>query len=407
MPRPQYRFGAPRQLGPECDRPGPVVWRLGRVGAGRGAAAVRPFYAAVLAIINTETLLFEAGGNSGLTRYFHEASQHQARGTFYLQMQRRRAVGALFCAAALLLAGPRYARATHFATLAAEPWLFGSIAAIVTATLLRLLAHYGLLAMFEVRAALLFQQAFQLARAVVLAAVALQGGRLGELVYALLVVITLEAVLVHTALWRQIRAERAELPPDSSNGARRSASSRSSTKGARCSAGAPSCCWCLHRITRRRPSRSSPWRWTWSPDPEPDGHAIGQPCCAEYLSQTPEEPWAQALAASRVTKFSSLLYCFSIGAAALLLPWFVPTVYGSRYAGAAWLALLVLLPAAFENWVRGCCSPVLLRNARYRDLMRVNILQTGVTLTVLAAAHRLPMSIALVAIVQLGHRSRP
>ena len=69
-----------------------------------------------------------------------------------------------FAPGVLLTVGPPYARATHFDTLAAAPWLFASIAAIVAATLLRLLPHYGLLALFEVRTALLFQQGFQIAR---------------------------------------------------------------------------------------------------------------------------------------------------------------------------------------------------------------------------------------------------
>ena len=48
-------------------------------------------YAAVLAIINLATFVFETGAYSGLTRYFHEASQQGARGTFYRRMQSRRA----------------------------------------------------------------------------------------------------------------------------------------------------------------------------------------------------------------------------------------------------------------------------------------------------------------------------
>ena len=46
-----------------------------------------PMYSAVLAIIGVATLVFETGAYSGLTRYFHEASQHGARGTFYRNMQ--------------------------------------------------------------------------------------------------------------------------------------------------------------------------------------------------------------------------------------------------------------------------------------------------------------------------------
>ena len=45
-------------------------------------------YAAVLAIVGVATLVFEAGANSGLTRYLREASEFGAAGTFYLRMQR-------------------------------------------------------------------------------------------------------------------------------------------------------------------------------------------------------------------------------------------------------------------------------------------------------------------------------
>jgi O-antigen/teichoic acid export membrane protein len=355
-------------------------------------------YSAVLAIIGVTTFAFDAGANSGLTRYLHEASQHGARGTFYRRMQGRRAIAALLCAGVLLTVGPHYARATHFDTLAAAPWLFAFIAAIVAATLLRLLAHYGLLAHFEVRTALLFQHGFQIVRAFALAAVALAGGTLAQIVIALLGVVTIEAVLVHAALWRRIRGERAPLPQGFMERAQTFGLFTILDKGCAMLGGGSVV---LLVLAPHHPATTVALLGLAvdlvgkivSVTAMPFSHLV-----APYLSQTSEEPGAQALAASRVTKFSSLLFCFSVGAGALVLPWFVPTVYGGEYAGAAWFALLMLLPAAFENWVRGCCSPVLLRNGRYRDVMRVNILQAVVTLTVLAVAHRLPVSVALVAI---------
>ena len=63
-------------------------------------------YAAVLAIVAVATLVFEAGANSGLTRYLREASECGATGTFYLRMQRRRWVAAIICAVAVVLLGP-------------------------------------------------------------------------------------------------------------------------------------------------------------------------------------------------------------------------------------------------------------------------------------------------------------
>ncbi|MGH9257332.1 MAG: lipopolysaccharide biosynthesis protein [Vicinamibacterales bacterium] len=355
-------------------------------------------YSTVLAIIAVTTFVFESGANSGLTRYFHESSQHGARGTFYRRMQGRRAIGALLCSGALIAGGPWYAKATHFETLVGEPWLFTFIAAIVAATLLRLLAHYGLLALFEVRIALLLQQGFQIARALALAAVALAGGTLAQIVMTLLVVATIEAVLVHTALWRQIRAERAPLPQGFIGRAQTFGLFTILDKGCAMLGGGSVL---LLVLAPHHPAATVALLGLAvdlvgkivSVTVMPLGNLV-----APYLSQTSEESGAQALAASRLTKFSSLLYCFSIGAGALLLPWFVPTVYGGEYVGAAWFALLMLLPSAFENWVRGCCSPVLLRNGRYRDVMRVNVLQAVVTLAVLSVAHRLPISAALIAV---------
>ena len=351
----------------------------------------------MLAIIGVTTFVFEAVPIAGSRATFTKP-RSTGRADFYRRMQGRRAIAALLCAGVLLTVGPHYARATHFATLAAAPWLFASIAAIVAATLLRLLAHYGLLALFEVRTALLFQQGFQIVRAFVLAAVALAGGTLAQIVIALLVVVTIEAVLVHSALWRQIRAERAPLPQGFMGRAQKFGLFTILDKGCAMLGGGSVV---LLVLAPHHPATTVALLGLAvdlvakivSVTVMPFGNLV-----APYLSQTSEEPEAQALAASRVTKFSSLLFCFSIGAGALVLPWFVPTVYGGEYAGAAWFALLMLLPAAFENWVRGCCSPVLLRNGRYRDVMRVNILQAVVTLAVLAVAHRLPVSVALVAI---------
>jgi len=117
-------------------------------------------YAAVLAIVGVATLVFEAGANSGLTRYLREASECGAVGTFYLRMQRRRWVAAIICAVAVVLLGPIYARSTQLGAAASERWVFICVAVLVAATLTKLLAHYGLLALFEAKTALLFRVAY-------------------------------------------------------------------------------------------------------------------------------------------------------------------------------------------------------------------------------------------------------
>jgi O-antigen/teichoic acid export membrane protein len=355
-------------------------------------------YAAVLAMISLATLIFEAGANSGLTRYLTEASQQNARGTFYRCMQRRRWLAAALCAAVLIAFGPIYARHTQFKNLTTQPWLFVLIAAVVATTLTRLLAHYGLLALFESKAALLFQQGFQITRSGTLALIALAGGRLMHLVLGLLAIACLEALLVHRQLWRIIRTERAPVS--------RAFVNRAQTFGlltvfdkacAMLGSGTV-----LLLVLAPKQSAATMALLGLAVDlvgkivsltVMPMGNLV-----APYLSYKTDDADAQALAAGRVVKLSSLLYSFSIGAGVIFLPQFVSTLYGQRYHGAAALALLLLVPTAFENWIRGTCSPTLLRNGRNRELIRVNIIQAIVTLSTLVLVMRLPIEIAVLAV---------
>src|SRR3954454_23072124 len=86
-------------------------------------------YAAVLAVVWLCTLIFDAGGNSGLTRYLAEAGRSGARGSFYRALQRRRWLIALGLSVLLILLGPYYAESTRFPTLADDPLIFILIAA--------------------------------------------------------------------------------------------------------------------------------------------------------------------------------------------------------------------------------------------------------------------------------------
>jgi O-antigen/teichoic acid export membrane protein len=352
-------------------------------------------YATVLAIISLAMLVFEAGANSGLTRYFSEAAQLDARGTFYRRMQFRRWLATLACGVALVAFGPMYARATRFDTLAAQPWLFVLIAAIVAGSLTRLLAHYGLLALLEAKTALLLQQGFLVLRAVALALIALAGGGLIELVTGLLVIAVFEAIVVHRRLWRFIGAERATVPNAFVN--------RAQTFGLltifdKACAMLGSGSVLLLVLAPNHPATTIAFLALAvdlvgklvSLTVMPMGNLV-----APYLSQTRDACEAQSVAIARVVKLSSLLFSFSVGAGLLLLPWFISAVYGARYNGAIFLALVLLVPTAFENWIRGSCSPALLRNGRYGDLVKVNIVQAIITLVTLALVHRQPVEIVL------------
>ena len=355
-------------------------------------------YGAVIAIIVVATLVFEAGANSGLTRYLAEAAQQHARGTFYRRMQSRRWLAAGACFLALMIAGPIYARTTPFDGLVGRPFLFFMIAGAVAATLLRLLSHYGLVALFETKTALLLQQGFQIARAAALASVALAGGGLWVLVYTLLCVSVVEAAVVHGRFWRIIGRERAPLPEGFVNRAQGFGLLTIFDKACAMLGGGT----VMLLVLAPTHSVAAIAFLTLAIDLTgkitsltvmPMGNLV-----APYLSQTSDDPAAQALAIGRVVKFSSLLYCFCVGAALLVLPWFVPAVYGGGYAEAGLLTVALLLPTAYEGWIRGCCSPALLRNGRYGDLAKVNVLQAVVTLATLALVWRQPVGTVLISV---------
>jgi hypothetical protein len=310
-------------------------------------------------------------------------------------MQRRRWVAAIICAVAVVLVGPIYARSTQLGGAASERWVFICLAALVAATLTKLLAHYGLLALFEAKTALLLQQGFLVLRSVSLAAIGLLGGGLAALVGALLAITILEALLVHWRLWRLIREERAPISTAFMNRAQKFGLLTIFDKG---SAMLGSGSVILLVLAPRHPATVIAFlalaidlvAKVVSLTVMPMGNLV-----APYLSHTSDEPELQGRAIARVLKLSSLLYAFTIGAALLLFPWFVGFVYGGKYDGAIRLIPLLLLPTAFENWIRGCCSPALLRNAHSRSLMKLNAVQAAVTLAVLVLVRQQPVEVVI------------
>ncbi|HEV7867440.1 MAG TPA: oligosaccharide flippase family protein [Chthoniobacteraceae bacterium] len=352
-------------------------------------------FSAVMAIAGVATLLFEAGANSGLTRYLNEAAGQQASGTFYLQMQRRRWLAALACAAALIAFGPMYARSTQLGAAATPPWLFVLLAVLVAGTLTRLLAHYGLLALFETRTALLLQQGFLVLRSVALAAIGLAGGGLAGLIAALLVITLVEAFLAHRRFWRLVESKRAPISNEFIN--------RAQTFGLvtifdKACAMLGSGSVILLVLAPHHPATVIAFLAlavdlvgkVVSLTVMPMGNLV-----APYLSQTSDDAETQGRAIARVLKLSSLLYSFTIGAALLLFPAFIGLVYGGKYDGAIGLTLLLLVPTGFENWIRGCCSPALLRNGHSRSLMRLNIVQAIATVATFVLVRHQPIEIVL------------
>jgi O-antigen/teichoic acid export membrane protein len=352
-------------------------------------------YSTVLAIIGISTLVFDAGVTSGLTRFMAEACQFGARGSLYRAMQRRRWAVAALMVALLIGLGPLYARSTKFSILADQPGIFVPVALIAASMMTRVLAHYGLLALFETRNALLWEQAFLICRSILLAVIALLGGTLWHLVLGFLAISLADAVSADVRLWRLIRHERGILPPGFINKTFGFGLLTILDKGC---AVLGSGSVILLVLAPRHPATVIAFlalavdlvAKVVSLTVMPMGNLV-----APYLSHTSDDPELQGRAIARVLKLSSLLYAFTIGAALLLFPWFVGFVYGGKYDGAIRLIPLLLLPTAFENWIRGCCSPALLRNARSRPLMKLNAVQAVVTLAVLVLVRQKPVEVVI------------
>ncbi len=356
-------------------------------------------YAAVMAMIWLAALVFEAGANSGLTRYLNEAAQAGARGSFYRAMQRRRWLIALVVGVSLVTLGPLYASYTTFSSLAEEPVLFVLIVLIVVASLMRTLAHYGLLALFETRNAIVWEQVFIVGRAALLAAIALLGGGLWHLIAGLLILGAVEALYADYRLWRCIGHEREALP---ANFVGKAHVFGFFTVLDKACAGLGSGCILLLVLAPFHPPvelalLALAFDLTGkllSLTVMPMGNLV-----SPYLSRVSDDEAAQGRAVARIVKFSSLLYCLSVGGAILLLGDFIPLVYGERYAESVPFVLMLLVPVAFENWVRGACSPALLRAGRFRELALVNALQAVVTLVVIWFVHDQELLPAVAAIV--------
>src|SRR5581483_7926924 len=348
-------------------------------------------YAAVLAMIWLASIVLEAGGNSGLTRYMAEAGRVGGRGTFYREVQRRRWLVTLVLGGLLIAVGPIYARTAKFASLAEEPALFVPIALTVAAGLTRSLAHYGLLSLFETRKAIVWEQVFLVSRSGLLAVIALCGGGLWHLVAGLLAIALLEALSADYRLWTHIGLERQPLPPGFLNKAQKFGLLTIFDKAC---AGLGSGAVLLLVLAPFQAATEIAYLALGidltgkllSLTVMPMGNLV-----SPYLSQVSDDAAAQRKAITRVVKASSLLYAFSIGAGVLLLPQLVPLVFGADYEGTAAIMLVLLVPIAFENWVRGACSPALLRNGRYRELVGVNLLQAAATLTTIWLVHRQPL----------------
>lgn len=356
-------------------------------------------YAAVLAMVWLCTLVFEAGGNSGLTRYMVEAGRANARGSFYSALRLRRWLIALVLSGAVIGVGPWYAGVTGLTALAEDPSLFIPIAGIAVASLTRGLAHYGMIALFETRSAVLWEQGFGVLRAIVIMGIALLGGALWHLVFGLLSLHVLEAACADRRLCRLIGQERDVLP---TGFVRRAQAFGLLTVFDKVCANVGSGPVLLLVFA---PFHEVGVLALLALAIEFTGKVISLTVMPmgnlvlPYLGQVSDDPAAQGRAVASVVKLSSLLYGFSVGFTLLLTQDVIPILFGMEYSEAISFVLLLLVPLAFENWVRGVSSPALLRNGYYRWLATLNVVQACVTLAAIWLVYSEPLLTAVTIVV--------
>lgn len=170
-------------------------------------------YATLLGMLTWALLIFEAGGNSGLMRFFPEAERIQARAALLRKVLRLRLATGILAGLLLVLAGPLWVQQGNLPPDTWSPGVFIALAAALTAGLVGLPAQFALLAEFRHGAALLINQAMNLLRSVAVAMVAWRAPSLELLALTVAAVAILEAALYHYMLWPQLKEDLQPPPP--------------------------------------------------------------------------------------------------------------------------------------------------------------------------------------------------
>ncbi len=360
-------------------------------------------YATALSIVALINLLADAGANSGVVRFMGVAREKGARGTFYVEMQRRRIWVCLAVAAGVVLGVPPYLRNTPFFSLAGDLWFVVAIAVIAISQLLRNLGHYALLSMFEHRVALARQTLFAVGKSLVIAGVAILGGQTRWLVVALAVVSIGEAWVAHASVWSRIRNERAGLEPGFCRAAQSFGLFNLFDKTC---ANLGSGTFLLLIMGQQR-NKIELAHLALGADlvgkivslaVMPIGNLV-----SPYLANVSDAGAPQSRAIGRIARVYSLLLGTTAVAALLLLPWVLPLIYGEAYRLALGVTMTLLLGTLTENWLRGFVSPALLRNGRNRPLVVANVVQALAMVATTFATRNLDIATAVLLIA--GARS--
>lgn len=346
-------------------------------------------YASVLAIVGWALMLAEAGGNIGFMRYLKEAESLQGRGTLYLSLLLRRWIVGIAVCVIMVLGGPLWAKWAGLSPLVWNPFVFVALSVIVFASLTGLLAYYGLLGALCHADALVSSQVVSVVRTLSVTTAAFFAPSLNILAGILMVVATVEALWYHSKIWSLFRHERAPIPVELIVKSRKHGLVTVFDKITSAIGGGPFLLLIL------APFYGRPELAVMAVATDLIQKALvvtGLPMSnmvLPYLNNASNDSEAFGLAAGKVIKLSILLFLPVLGALLVFIPSGLPLLFGAKYEGAVPLALLIVVPAFFDSWVRFSLVSSLNTKGKYREVVMLNIIQGAMVLISLSVTYKL------------------
>jgi O-antigen/teichoic acid export membrane protein len=344
-------------------------------------------YMSIVAMVACITLVAEGGVSVAFMRYLPEAAAAHARETLLRVMFRRRIVSAIAVGAGLVAVGPLWAR---FSGVDRQVWrtsLFVTVALIIAATLFELLSYYGLLGLFRHAEAGAALHSMTMIKALSVSVAALTGATVRQLAMILLIVTAVEALWFVSRIRHFVAGERDALPRHVLSDTTRYGLTSTFDKITSMAGGSAFLLIVLAPFF----SRSTLASFAVAGDVVqkvlvvaslPIGNIV-----LPYLNQSSATHDTLAAAATRACQTTSLIFIPTLAGLVTIAPHAVPVIFGTRYATAAPLVILLAVPLFAESWVRFVMVPALLAVKKYRSLITLNVLEAiGTILAAVAGA---------------------
>lgn len=354
-------------------------------------------YGTVLAFIGWLLLFSEAGGNIGFIRYLKDAEQSQSRGTLYLNIMRRRWLTGLAVIVLLQLAGPLWVRWSGLSPVIWNPIIFLAISLIVFSNLGGQLSYYGLLGTFRHAEAMTISQVFTIMRSLFIAITAVVSQSLIVLVYVLVAIYIIEGLFYHFKIWKIFKTEQMPLSDKIINASQRHGLVTVFDKLTSAIGDGPFLLLVL------APFYGRPELAILSVATDTVKKALyitGLPMSymvLPYLNNARDDNKNFAIAVRKVIKLSILLFLPLYGALFVFAPSGVPMLFGTPYADAATLLLLISFPVFFDAWVRFVLTSALITNGRYRQVIALNTMQAVLVLVALMVTYQYGLTVIIAA----------